>query len=953
MRLAGEGWRLGKHAYLYRYGTRSPYLRAYMERSNVEVLYSVSLIAAGVGAVGMATTFFNLEFWEVARAVIEWHRLYFSALVGVGLVFSYLSRSYLNRSTNRPGAGETLVMGLTMIMLGLGIWITILDYPYLGRYFYLLCTLILLFGLLYIPPAHTFACMVCTFVVAFVSLNAMGLLSSVQAVTLLAYCSVIALVSAAKYLSLLRSGQANELMRANARHDELTGALNRMALDEDAGDYMGTRIAVLLSDIDEFKSYNDLYGHEVGDLMLKEYARTMRAAFGDNAAVYRYGGDEFVVIVAEPNREQLEQQIGQWRSAFHDCKLRDMEYRPTCSAGCAFGTPHVASELFDLLHVSDLKLYEAKENGRNQVIYAEFCPELLNEALAKSTSHHSDKAVLDPLTGLVGADFFYAHAATAVPALFQRGRSVNFVYFNVRNLKTYNDRNGYERGDALLCAVAQAIRDVFPNRLLARLGDDRFVLMTEDEGAFAGIERVHELVASFVGEREAPLRAGIYRMPSSDTDVRTACDCARLACDSIRNKYSEHSCYYSDELARDVAQHQRILQRFDAALADGRIRPWYQPIVRSSSDLICELEVLARWDEPGEGILLPEDFLPTLEDARMVQRLDLHVLELTCADYAQLGESGRPRCPFTINFSHQDLDNPQLVDQVGAILGRFGIDPRLLHVEITETAFMQDPEFTRAVVQRFHELGCKVWMDDFGSGQSPINVLRDCSFDAVKINMRPFCRENGGIYSEQTKVMITHLVGMCKEMNMQTIAVGVESVEQMLFLRSVGCEKLQGAVFGSPVAFDVLRHGLDNHTYYLESPEQHAYFTAVGNVNLLKPFDTSVEPDPTGVCDGLPVAVLEWDGALLHYVLTNEQYLRHLSAFGFGDLVDSEMALNQPPEEGVDPLRAHIHEVIESDGWVPIPYDDGPVPRPGYARHLAEASQTGVRAIVFVGPPIA
>jgi AraC-like DNA-binding protein len=169
-------------------------------------------------------------------------------------------------------------MSLTLTMLALGIWITLLDYPYLGRCFYLICTLIQLFGLLFIPPAHTFICMVGTFVVSFTALSAMGLMSSVQAVTLLAYCGVIAVVSAAKHRSLLRNGQSNERMRASARHDELTGMLNRMGLDEDANGFVGKQIAVLLSDIDEFKSYNDLYGHEVGDLMLKEYAHAGHTA---------------------------------------------------------------------------------------------------------------------------------------------------------------------------------------------------------------------------------------------------------------------------------------------------------------------------------------------------------------------------------------------------------------------------------------------------------------------------------------------------------------------------------------------------------------------------------------------------------------------------------------------------------------------------------------------------
>lgn len=925
----------------------SHYLRSYLVRSNLEVMRPVSLFFVLVGLLGFVSTFFPLDFWMMPPDLLAVNRALFIVLSLVSLVFGVLCRVLLRRDELRPAAAQLLMFSLISSVLVLAEWVTLLDFSSMKRYFYLLTVLIVTYGLFFIPPFCSLLSMLVIVIVTLTGLSATGNFSPVQAITLVIYCCVLAAVSAATYHSRLRSGLVNEATRRTARHDELTGVRNRLALDEDVHHLIRQDLHLIISDIDDFKNYNDLYGHEVGDLILQGYAHALSDAFGCSH-VYRYGGDEFVVVVRGMGADELKQRVAQWRGAFHELAISGVSNHPTCSAGIVSCHPNDRQEFFEALQGADLMLYRAKDAGRNCVKMSAYTPELLAESMAKASERSAGRAKLDQLTGLPDAEFFYAHAEDLLPAMARKGSPTNIVYFNVDGLKDYNARHSYEEGDQLLRFVAQTISDVFPNRLLARFGDDRFVLLVEEEGLLEALEHAHAVVLDYRDGQLTSLRAGIARVMGANPDIRGFCDCARLACDSIRGRYNVFYRHYTDELGRELATRQRVLERFEGALANGHIQAYYQPIVRSVSDLVCEFETLARWDDPNEGLMEPDAFVPALEEARLVHLLDLHVIELVCQHYHRLREAGLPTCPASVNLSVLDFEAPEFFARLRDLLETYHIPARTLRAEITETAFTHNPKKVGQGVRKLHELGLQVWMDDFGSGYSSLSVLRDNEFDAVKIDMGFLRGINGADGGQRSRIMLTHFVGMGKELGIQTVAEGAESLEQLLFLRNIGCEKVQGHVFSEPVTFDQVVEYLRSNVFYVEDEHFESYYRTVGRVNLMKPFDTTRDPDYTGVGDGLPVAVVEWDGQLAHCLLTSKPFLNNLSEFGYNDVVDFELRLNE--EQNPHPLRVALPEVVKGTDWVRIDIGGAPDRRYGYARRLAACDDSRVFAVLYVAP---
>ena len=160
---------------------------------------------------------------------------------------------------------------------------------------------------------------------------------------------------------------------------------------------------------------------------------------------------------------------------------------------------------------------------------------------------------------------------------------------------------------------------------------------------------------------------------------------------------------------------------------------YYQPIIRTYGTRISDVEALAHWVDPVDGIISPEDFVPILEEFRLVHRLDLYMLELVCADCSSFKKRGRLAVPVNVNLSRYDLELCDIVSEVVSIIDRYGVAHSMINIEITESAFSQRNDLLRAAINQFHEYGLQVWMDDFGSGYSSLNVLREYGLTADQI----------------------------------------------------------------------------------------------------------------------------------------------------------------------------------------------------------------------------
>ena len=237
----------------------------------------------------------------------------------------------------------------------------------------------------------------------------------------------------------------------------------------------------------------------------------------------------------------------------------------------------------------------------------------------------------------------------------------------------------------------------------------------------------------------------------------------------------------------------------DKAAEIGWLQPYYQPVVYSESGELCGAEALVRWIDPEYGFLSPGMFVPTLESVKLIHKVDAYLVERVCADIRKTMDAGLPAVPVSINFSRHDFECMDAIGHLEEMVKKYNIPKEMLHVEITESAMMDNVSVLLDASRKLKAAGYALWLDDFGSGYSSLNVLKDFEFDVMKIDM-VFLKNFEK--SEKAKPLIESIVQMANKMGMRTLTEGVETDAQKDFLKSVHCERLQGYLFGKPISYD-------------------------------------------------------------------------------------------------------------------------------------------------------
>ena len=324
-----------------------------------------------------------------------------------------------------------------------------------------------------------------------------------------------------------------------------------------------------------------------------------------------------------------------------------------------------------------------------------------------------------------------------------------------------------------------------------------------------------------------------------------------------------------------------IVDNFDRALSDGWLRVWYQPVIRGSNGKVCSEEALSRWIEPDGAVIYPDVFVPALEEAGLIHRLDLHVVDCIAEDLKRRRDAGLFTVPVSFNVSRADLDLCDMVEEVRRRIDDAGVDRKLISVEITESLLGTDIEQIRQQIGRFRELGFKVCMDDFGSGYSTLGFLQKTDVDALKLDLN-FMREFDS--NSKTRLIVTQLVRLISALGMDTIAEGVETEEQFEFLKEIGCTKMQGFYFCDAIPVEeIIARYEEGRQIGFENPDETEYYETLGRISLFDLDDiTSEEKDPDGTKNlqkyfaSLPVAILEYNGENIRVVRCNRSYKEFL-----------------------------------------------------------------------------
>ena len=415
-------------------------------------------------------------------------------------------------------------------------------------------------------------------------------------------------------------------------------------------------------------------------------------------------------------------------------------------------------------------------------------------------------AKIDSLTGLYNFNYFSELAREQIAGITDNFGENVLLFLDVHNFKAFNDQRGFEAGDNFLITLGADIADIFSDSLYARQADDHFVVLTKTEGLEARLERLNDLVHGCDDEILLGINCGAYHLTSAHEDPRMAIDRARYAAHLIKNRFQTVYVEYDKRMSEEYHKRLYIVNNIDNAVANGWIVPFYQPVVWSDTEELCGCEALARWIDPVYGRLSPIEFIPVLEEYRLIHKLDRSIFESVCRDLREALDAGKPVVPVSLNFSRLDFELMDAVGELEDIVTKYDVPKDLIHVEVTESALTDNMLKLHEAMRRIKELGYALWLDDFGSGYSSLNVLKDYQFDVVKLDMSFLSNLED---SEKARTLIDCIVNMASRINMLTLTEGVETEAQAEFLNQVGCGRLQGYLFGKPIPKEELYERID------------------------------------------------------------------------------------------------------------------------------------------------
>ena len=524
----------------------------------------------------------------------------------------------------------------------------------------------------------------------------------------------------------------------------------------------------------------------------------------------------------------------------------------------------------------------------------------LTESLSNALHENSmvKASQYDNLTGLPSMSYFFELAEAGRDRVRENGGTPVLMYVDFSGMKFFNTKYGFLEGDKLLLAFAKLLADTFGNEHSCRIGADHFAVQTEKNGLEDKLQKLLMECREMNEGKNLPVHIGVYVAESEQVHASVACDRAKMACTELNGRYETAVNYYSQDLSEDAAKRQYVIENIDRAIKEKWIQMYMQPIIRAVNERVCDVEALARWIDPEIGFLSPADFIPALEDAGLIYKLDLYMLEQILDSMKEETAAGFYVVPHSINLSRSDFDACDIVEEIRRRVDEADVERSLITIEITESVIGGSFVFMKEQVERFRDLGFPVWMDDFGSGYSSLDVLQSIPFDLIKFDMsfmRKLDEGDGG------KIILTELMKMATSLGVDTVCEGVETKDQVRFLREIGCSKLQGFYFSKPVPFETLKSLRESNTLIpRENPQESNYYERIGRVNL---FDLSFlanmdDSETKNTFDTVPMGIMEVSagGDKVKYVRSNPSFRDFMRrAFGF-DLSDPDQEYTVPPD---------------------------------------------------------
>ncbi|MCR4591472.1 MAG: EAL domain-containing protein [Lachnospiraceae bacterium] len=693
-------------------------------------------------------------------------------------------------------------------------------------------------------------------------------------------------------------------LRMLSSKDLLTGVMNRNEMNNYVDSLCNSdssrirSVGVIFADLNGLKAVNDVEGHNAGDILLKNAANVLREIFNEQE-IFRAGGDEFSVIITDITDQELNEKIELIRTVSE-------EYGNVVFA-LGGAVENDSRNVRMALRHADERMYEDKRR------YYEQNPEKINEnRIGRSANGKVDEKFrevnilhemnYDQLTGLPSMTYFIKLAETGRKNMHDNAIDSAVLFINFMGMKFFNMKYGFAEGDNLIREFALILSDTFGEESCSRFGQDHFAAYTKVSGLEDKLKKLFKDAKKINNGKTLPVRAGIYLDSMGLVEVSLACDRAKVASNIKKDDKSSGFDYFDSKLLAMELNRQYIVNNIDKAINENWIKAFYQPIVRAAGRRICDEEALARWIDPEKGMLSPADFIPILEDTRLIYKVDLHIVDIILEKIKHLQKSGMKIIPISVNLSRTDFESCDIVEEINNRVEAAGVSKSLITIEITESVVGENFDFMKEQILRFQRLGFKVWMDDFGSGYSSLDLLQEMQFDLIKFDMR-FMRQFDN--NPRSRIVLTELMRMAQSLGIETICEGVETAEQADFLSEIGCTKLQGYYFSKPLPAEEIweKFARKEETLGFEKPYETEYYRAVGTVSMYDLSSISSEENETAkhYFNTLPMSIIEYDGEATKVVRCNRSYREFLIRyFGVKEEAISERATAEEGDPGYD-----------------------------------------------------
>lgn len=415
----------------------------------------------------------------------------------------------------------------------------------------------------------------------------------------------------------------------------------------------------------------------------------------------------------------------------------------------------------------------------------------------------------DSLTKIYGKEKFFEKTKQMI--LQNRSTSFAFFRFDIDRFQLINSFFGKEEGDKLLRYIAEQLKllmKLFQLCTYGRIEADIFCVCipnSDKERIINTLKKTRVVLENFNPNYDIVPSIGIYIIKDAEMSMEAIYDLANLAARQCKGNYVDYYIYYNEKLSQELIRCQEITNEMKAALEAEQFQIYLQPKYNLKKQKIDGAEALVRWIHPVKGLLSPGEFIPIFEQNGFISRLDYFVWGRACMLLKKWKEEGKTPLPISVNISRVNIYNPKFVDIVIGLVKQYQIEPKYLNLELTESAYTDNPSAMIEAMNRLKEYGFTIMMDDFGSGYSSLNILKDIPVDILKIDMKFFSSTTN---EGKAEGIVTGVIQMAKWLNLPVVAEGIETKEQVDWLTGIGCDYIQGFYYAAPMPVSEFEKGV-------------------------------------------------------------------------------------------------------------------------------------------------